>query len=86
MNSKVLVSITCVLAAALVYAQQNASHFDGKAWWHYVTVLADDKMEGRDTGSKGLHKAEAFVVEQLKKNGLQPAGADGFYQPIRRNR
>jgi Zn-dependent M28 family amino/carboxypeptidase len=83
MNSKVLVSITCVLAAALVYAQQNASHFDGKAWWHYVTVLADDKMEGRDTGSKGLHKAEAFVVEQLKKNGLQPAGADGFYQPIK---
>ena len=40
-------------------------------------------MEGRDTGSPGLKKAEAYVVEQLKAAGLQPAGVKGYYQPVK---
>jgi Zn-dependent M28 family amino/carboxypeptidase len=66
-------------------AQQAAqpSHFDGKTWWDYVKVLADDNMEGRETGSAGLQRAEAFVVDQLKKDGVEPAGTDGFYQPVK---
>lgn len=44
-------------------------------------MLADD-MEGRETGSPGLRKAESYIVEQLKQAGLQPAGTNGFYQPI----
>src|SRR5260370_424740 len=68
-------------------AQQNsaASHFDGNSWWAHVKFLADDSLEGRDTGSEGLRKAEAYAVEQLQKAGLEPAGANGFYQPIRFN-
>jgi Zn-dependent M28 family amino/carboxypeptidase len=57
-------------------------HFDGQSWWNHVLVLADDSMEGRDTGSMGLRKAEAYTVERLKEYGLQPAGTHGFYQPI----
>jgi len=57
-------------------------HFDGKGWWNYVKVLAADDMEGRETGSLGLHKAQEYVVEQLKQAGLEPAGAKGFYQPV----
>jgi Zn-dependent M28 family amino/carboxypeptidase len=57
--------------------------FDGKSWWDYVKVLAADDMEGRETGSEGLRKAAAYIVEQLKKDGLQPAGIDGFYQPVK---
>ena len=59
------------------------THFDGKSWWNYVKVLADDDMEGRETGSEGLRKAEAYIVEQLKSAGLEPAGSDGFYQPVK---
>jgi Zn-dependent M28 family amino/carboxypeptidase len=59
------------------------SHFDGKSWWDHVRVLADDNMEGRETGSPGLRRAQAYVVEQLKKSGIEPAGADGFYQPVK---
>ena len=62
---------------------QTTSHFDGKTWWDHVKVLADDKMEGRDTGSEGLKHAEAYVVDQLKASGLQPAGTKGFYQPVK---
>lgn len=56
--------------------------FDGKTWWDQVKVIADDSMEGRETGSLGLRKAEAYAVEQMKRAGLEPAGTDGFYQNI----
>src|SRR5438445_6084426 len=68
-------------------AQQTASpsHFDGKSWWAHVKFLADDSLEGRDTGSEGLRKAQAYAVEQLQKAGLEPASSSGFYQPVRFN-
>jgi len=71
-----------VLAAP---AQQTppTSHFDGNSWWAHVKFLADDSLEGRNTGSEGLRKAQAYAVEQLQKAGLEPAGVNGFYQPIR---
>src|SRR5437879_1174908 len=73
--------------AVISPAQQasTASHFDGNSWWEHVKFLADDSLEGRDTGSEGLRKAQAYAVEQLQKAGLEPAGANGFYQPIRFN-
>jgi Zn-dependent M28 family amino/carboxypeptidase len=72
----------CVTLAA--FAQQAAKNdFDGKTWWDYVKVLADDNMEGRETGSAGLKRAEAYVVDQLKADGVEPAGSDGYYQPVK---
>ena len=66
------------------FAQQAAKNdFNGKTWWDYVKVLADDNMEGRETGSAGLKRAEAYVVEQLKADGVEPAGSDGYYQPVK---
>jgi Zn-dependent M28 family amino/carboxypeptidase len=70
-------------STALLAQRSAPSHFDGKTWWGYVKVLADDKMQGRETGSAELREAEAFVVEQLKKSGLEPAGSDGFYQSVK---
>jgi Zn-dependent M28 family amino/carboxypeptidase len=76
--------ICCAFLSAGVRSQQPAqTHFDGKTWWSFVSVLADDKMEGRETGSAGLRKAEAYVVDQLKKDGLEAAGVNGFYQPVK---
>jgi len=75
----------CLLlfAAATIAAAKPAKlFFDGKSWWDHVKVIADDSMEGRETGSLGLRKAEAYAVEQLKRAGLEPAGSDGFYQNI----
>jgi Zn-dependent M28 family amino/carboxypeptidase len=77
--------ITALLLAAGVaipsVAQQSTDNqFDGNSWWAHVKVLAADDMQGRDTGSPGLKKAESYVVDQLKKNGLKPAGTKGYYQ------
>ena len=65
------------------FAQESSLSFDGKSWWGHIKVLAADNMEGRDTGSPGLKKAEAYVVGQLQAAGLQPAGVKGFYQPVK---
>src|ERR1700752_2999108 len=72
----------CVTLAAFAH-QVAQNHFDGKTWWDYVKVLADDNMEGRETGSAGLKRAEAYVVDQLKQSGVEPAGENGYYQPVK---
>ena len=78
-----------LLLATALFAQNSpkptssSPNFDGNSWWNYVKVLADDNMEGRETGSPGLQRAAAYIVEQLQKDGLQPAGVNGFYQPVK---
>ncbi len=77
-------ALGAISAATLASAQTPSKLlFDGKSWWDHVKVIADDNMEGRETGSLGLRKAEAYAVEQLKSAGLEPAGTDGFYQNIK---
>ena len=71
------------LLFAVTSLAQNTVHFDGQSWWNHVKVLADDKLEGRDTGSRGERTAQAYAVEQLKNAGAEPAGVDGFYQPVK---
>src|ERR1700704_1476645 len=79
-----LIPLVFALSALNLHAQQPSDkHFDGKTWWEHIKVLADDSMEGRETGSEGLRKAESYVVEQLTKAGAQPAGTEGFYQPVK---
>src|SRR5713101_4541023 len=54
----------------------------GKRWWAHVQYLADDKLEGRDTGSVGFAMAASYVREQFQKTGLEPAGTKGYAQPV----
>lgn len=51
-------------------------------WWGHVEVLASDAMEGRLTGSRGYDAAAGYVVQQLRELGLEPAGSDGWFQPV----
>ncbi len=45
-----------------------------------VTYLAEDRLEGRGTPSKGLNLAADFIAAEFKKAGLEPKGDDGFFQ------
>jgi hypothetical protein len=84
MMHRMSVLIGALTLALTAGAQQTSTtRFDGASWWNYVKVLADDNMEGRETGSDGLRRAEAYTVEQLKKAGLEPAGENGFYQTVK---
>jgi hypothetical protein len=55
---RIILISALVLAAATGARQTSTTRFDGSSWWNYVKVLADDNMEGRQTGSEG--KAEAI--------------------------
>jgi len=56
---------------------------DGKRWWSHIVYLADDKLEGRNTGSEGYRKAAVYVVGELERAGLKPAGTSGYFQPVK---
>jgi Zn-dependent M28 family amino/carboxypeptidase len=83
MLRKSLLSILISIFFVAASAQQNQSSFDGRSWWNHVKVLAADNMQGRDTGSPGLKKAEEYAIDELKGAGLQPAGTEGFHQPVK---
>src|ERR1035438_4380273 len=70
-----------ILAAAMA-AALLASAPDGRRWWSHVQYLADDKLEGRNTGSAGHRKAAAYVAGEFERAGLKPAGVDGYLQPV----
>jgi Peptidase family M28 len=55
----------------------------GNRWWAHVRYLADDKLQGRLTGTAGYLEAAAYVAAKFKEYGLAPAGTDGYYQPVR---
>ncbi len=58
---------------------------EGQRWWSHVLFLADDKLEGRNTGSEGYRKAVAYVQGEFERAGLRPAGTDGYFQPVKFN-
>jgi Zn-dependent M28 family amino/carboxypeptidase len=51
-------------------------------WWSHVEALANDGMEGRNTGSPAHKRAAEYVAAQFKKSGLEPAGVGGYIQPV----
>jgi len=55
----------------------------GRRWWSHVQRLADDSMEGRETGSAGYERAADYVIEQFRAFGLAPAGTQGYRQPVK---
>ena len=77
MRNTLLLSMAFLQLQACVYSQQPPQkHFDGQTWWEHVKYVADDRMEGRETGSEGLRKAEAYAVwipalESLVKSSIE---------------
>ena len=76
--------------ASLAAEMMSAAHATIRAAdaGRHVGVLADDSFEGREGGSRGGRAAATYIVEQLTKLGIPPAGDAGtYYQPFggRRN-
>lgn len=68
-------------SASLLLAADVAQ--EGVRWWSHIQVLADDKMEGRNTGSEGHRRAAQFVAGEFERAGLKPAGTSGYFQPVK---
>ena len=56
--------------------------FSADAFRGHVTFLADDLLEGRDTGSRGYEIAARYVATQFAGLGLRPGNGESWYQPV----
>ena len=49
----------------------------------HLYIVADDNMEGRNTGEPGQKRAGEYLINEYKKNGISfPKGASDFYQKV----
>ena len=44
-----------------------------------ISIFADDSMQGRRTGTPGNAKGNAYIVSEVRRLGLKPAGDTGGY-------
>lgn len=73
-------TVRLFLAVLLLTPSLLSAQADG--WWRHITILADDSMRGRETGSREHRLAAEYIAGHFKKAGLKPAGTDGFFQPV----
>ena len=75
--------LVIAVVASMPLVARGADEPDGARWWSHVTFLADDRLEGRDTGSAGHREAAEYVAGHFARAGLRPAGTDGYLQPVK---
>src|SRR4030095_4872833 len=69
--------------AASVSVQRGLDTIAAAQLRDYLTFIASDEWEGRDTPSRGLDTAAKFLAMNLSRWGFKPAGDNGtFLQKI----
>src|SRR5687767_14286956 len=71
---KTILLATALICAPIVAQAQNPARIDPARLSAHVRVLASDAFEGRGPATPGEEKTVAYIVEQMKAAGLQPAG------------
>src|SRR3954470_10659930 len=66
-----------VLAAAVPARSADGPAFSADRFKAHVAFLADDRLPGRATGSRGHEIAATFVASQFMALGLKPGGEEG---------
>lgn len=71
-----------LLTASVLSAPAMAQTFSPDRIRADVAYLADDKLEGRGTGTKGYDLAARYVADRFAALGLKPGTSSGWYQTI----
>src|SRR4026208_1595220 len=66
-------------AAVSITAQRGVDTIAAAQLRDYLTFVASDEMEGRDTPSRGLDTTAKFLAMNLSRWGLKPGGDNGTY-------
>jgi hypothetical protein len=62
-------------------ARGNVDYITATQLQNYLSFIASDELEGRDTPSRGLNTAAKFIATNLSRWNLKPMGDDGsFFQ------
>lgn len=75
-----LLALAACGAASASSAADQVLTSEAKAFREAVTVLADDKMEGRGLGTKGIGLAANYIEKRLKGAGLKPGFGNSYRQ------
>ncbi len=70
--------LAILLLTTAAHAQQTPTP-QATEWWRLTTALANDQMQGRDTGTEAYERAARFVAGQFAAYGLKPAGENGTW-------
>jgi hypothetical protein len=81
-----LLAAFALLALSLPVAssaqQDTAPVFAPEAFRAHVEFLADDLLEGRDTGTRGYDIAAKYVATRFQALGLEPGANGSWYQQV----
>jgi hypothetical protein len=77
-----LTPIAALLFGGAIFGPEPDWEALGRRWWSHVQFLADDRLEGRDTGSRGYDLAAEYMADQFRAAGLEPFGTQGYFQPM----
>ncbi|HYE47813.1 MAG TPA: M20/M25/M40 family metallo-hydrolase [Caulobacter sp.] len=78
--------VSAALVAAMAFACPAAgqapadAEFSAERFRAHVTYLADDRLEGRKTGTRGHELAADYVAGEFARMGLKPAGDGGGWR------
>lgn len=82
-RSTALLALTLIAAPKL--SAQGAPRLEAETPARVASLigtLADDSLEGRDTGSRGGAMAARVIAAALQAAGVQPAGDSGYFQRV----
>nr|WP_295374265.1 M28 family metallopeptidase [uncultured Sphingosinicella sp.] len=77
-----LAAAALTLPAASSAQQEAGPVFSPEAFRGHVDFLADDLLEGRDTGSRGYDIAAKYVATQFQALGVRPGANGSWYQQV----
>ena len=73
--------VALLLAAASLAAVDYTA--EGDLWWAHIKFLADDKLQGSNTGSEGYTQAVQYVAGRFESFGLKPGAGASYEQPVK---
>jgi hypothetical protein len=83
MRKLILLGTLIPLSLSGATLAQTAPAFTPERFRAHIEFLADDLLEGRDTGARGHEIAARYVASQFESFGLEPGGEKGgWYQRI----
>jgi hypothetical protein len=82
-NRTLAITFTLVVGCSGEKAPPSTATFTPERFRSHVAFLADDLLEGRDTGSRGHEIAARYVASEFDSFGLKPGGTNGsWYQQV----
>lgn len=74
--------VVCLVKAQDPVAQKYGAKITASDLKEYLSIIASDAMEGRETGKRGQKMAAAFIASHFEEIGLEAKAPEGYFQPV----